>query len=80
MERYLLTLVSAAAVLAAAYFAIRFRSVNAWIRIIALALSAAVVLFLRFHYDDSSQIYGLGILLIAFVFPLIDVMRHAKKR
>ena len=77
---YILTLLCAAAILLAAFFAIRYRKVNAYIRMAALALAAAFVVFLYFRYDDTSQLYGLGILAIAFVFPLIDLKRHAKKQ
>ena len=74
---YILGLLCAATILIAAFFAIRYRKVNAYIRIAALALAAAFVLFLYFRFDDTSQLYGLGILAIAFVFPLIDTKRHS---
>ena len=79
MLTYILTLVCAAIILLAAFFAIRYRKVNAWLRVAALALSALFVLVLYFKYDDTSQLYGLGILAIALVFPLIDIKRNAKE-
>ena len=79
MITYILTLICAATILLAAFFAIRYRKVNAWLRIAALAVSAIFVLWLYFRYDNTSQLYGLGILAIALVFPLIDVKRHAKE-
>lgn len=79
MLTYILTLICAAIILLAAFFAIRYRKVNAWIRVAALALSALFVLVLYFKYDNTSQLYGLGILAIAFIFPLIDIKRNAKE-
>ncbi|MBO4551065.1 MAG: hypothetical protein J5733_10075 [Bacteroidaceae bacterium] len=79
MLTYILTLVCAAIILLAAFFAIRYRKVNAWLRVAALALSALFVLVLYFKYDDTSQLYGLGILAVALVFPLIDIKRNAKE-
>ena len=79
MLTYILTLICAATILLAAFFAIRYRKVNAWLRVAALALSALFVLVLYFKYDDTSQLYGLGILAIALVFPLIDIKRNAKE-
>ena len=76
---YILTLICAATILLAAYFAIRYRKVNAYIRLAALAVAAAFVLFLYFKYDDTSQLYGLGILAVALVFPVIDIKRNAKE-
>lgn len=80
MLKYFLTLFCSAAILLTAFFAIRYRKVNAYLRIAALILAAAYVVFLYFYYDDATQLYGLGILAIALVFPIIDVMRHAKKQ
>lgn len=80
MITYILTLVCAATILLAAFFAIRYRKVNAYLRVAALVLAAIFVLYLYFRYDNTSQLYGLGILAIAFVFPLIDIKRHAKKQ
>ena len=79
MLKYFLTLLCSAAILLTAYFAIRYRKVNAWLRLAALALSALFVLVLYFKYDNTSQLYGLGILAIAFIFPLIDIKRNAKE-
>ena len=79
MLTYILTLICAAIILLAAFFAIRYRKVNAYIRLAALALSALFVLVLFFKYDNTSQLYGLGILAIACVFPLIDLKRNAKE-
>jgi len=79
MITYILTLICAATILLAAFFAIRYRKVNAWLRLAALALSALFVLVLYFKYDNTSQLYGLGILAIAFIFPLIDIKRDAKE-
>ena len=79
MITYILTLICAACILIAAFFAIRYRKVNAYIRLVAIALAALFVLFLYFKYDDTSQLYGLGILAIALVFPLIDIKRNAKE-
>ena len=79
MITYILTLICSATILLAAYFAIRYRKVNAYIRLAALAVAAAFVLFLYFKYDDTSQLYGLGILAVALVFPVIDIKRNAKE-
>lgn len=79
MITYILTLICAATILLAAYFAIRYRKVNAYIRLAALAVAAAFVLFLYFKYDDTSQLYGLGILAVTLVFPVIDIKRNAKE-
>ncbi|MBR4129343.1 MAG: hypothetical protein IKU02_00265 [Bacteroidaceae bacterium] len=79
MLTYILTLICAATILLAAFFAIRYRKVNAWLRLAALAFSALFVLVLYFKYDNTSQLYGLGILAIAFIFPLIDIKRNAKE-
>ena len=78
MITYILTLICAATILLAAYFAIRYRTVNAYIRLAALAFAAAFVLFLYFKYDDTSQLYGLGILAVALVFPIIDIKKKQK--
>ena len=80
MLQYFLTLLCSASILFSSFFAIRYRKVNAFLRIAALILAAAFVVFLYFYFDDSTQLYGLGILAIALVFPIIDVMRHAKKQ
>jgi len=74
---YLLTLLCAATILLAAFFAIRYRKVNAYVRMAALALAAIFVLFLYFRFDDTTQLWGLGILAIAFLFPFIDVKRKS---
>ena len=79
MVTYILTLICAACILLAAFFAIRYRKVNAYIRLAALAVAAALVMYLYFKFDDTSQLYGLGILAVALVFPLIDIKRHAKE-
>ena len=79
MLTYILTLVCAATILLTAFFAIRYRKVNAYIRLAALILSAVFVFALYFKYDNTSQLYGLGILAIACVFPLIDIKRNAKE-
>ena len=79
MLTYLLSLVCAAVILLTAFFAVRYRKVNAYIRLAALILSALFVLVLYFKYDNTSQLYGLGILAIACVFPLIDIKRNAKE-
>ncbi|MBP3711449.1 MAG: hypothetical protein IJ537_05070 [Bacteroidaceae bacterium] len=76
---YILTLLCAATILIAAFFAIRYRKVNAYIRLAAIALSALFVLYLYFKFDDTSQLYGLGILAVALVFPLIDIKRNVKE-
>ena len=80
MLLYILTLLCAASVLLTAFFAIRYRKVNAYIRMAALALSAAFVLWLYFHYGDTTQLYGLGILAIAFLFTFRDVKHNAEKQ
>ena len=79
MVTYILTLICAACILLAAFYAIRYRKVNAYIRLVALAVAAAFVMYLYFKFDDTSQLYGLGILAVALVFPLIDIKRHAKE-
>ena len=79
MLSYILSLICAAFILLTAFFAIRYRKVNAYIRLAALILSALFVLVLYFKYDNTSQLYGLGILAIACVFPLIDIKRNAKE-
>ncbi len=79
MITYILTLLCAATILLAAFIAIRYRNVNAYIRLAAIALAAAFVLCLYFKFDDTSQLYGLGILAIALVFPVIDIKRNAKE-
>ena len=79
MITYLLTLLCAASILLAAFFAIRYRKVNAYLRIAALLLSAVFVFWLYFKYDDTTQLYGLGLLAVAFLFPLWDIKFHAKK-
>ena len=76
---YILTLLCAATILIAAFFAIHYRKVNAYIRLAAIALSALFVLYLYFKFDDTSQLYGLGILAVALVFPLIDIKRNVKE-
>lgn len=77
---YILTLLCAATLLLSAFFAIRYRRVNAYVRLAAIAVAAAFILFLYFKFDDSSQLFGLGILAVALVFPLLDIKRHAKKQ
>lgn len=72
MFLYILSLLCAATILLAAFFAIRYRKVNAYLRMAALVLSAAFVLFLWLKFDNTSQLYGLGILAVAFLFPLVD--------
>ncbi len=79
MITYILTLICAACILIAAYFAIRYRKVNAYIRVAAIAVAATFVLYLYFKYDNTSQLYGLGILAVALIFPLIDIKRNAKE-
>ncbi len=73
---YILTLFCAAMILLSAFFAIRYRKVNAYIRMTAVAVAAIFVLFLYFHFDDTTQLYGLGILAIAFLFPLYDIKKR----
>ena len=80
MFTYILTLLCAATILLASFFAIRYRKVNAYVRMAAIVFSAVFVLWLYFRYDNTSQLYGLGILAIAFLFPLIDINRHAEKQ
>ena len=80
MTTYILTLLCAATLLLSAFFAIRYRRVNAYVRLDAIAVAAAFILFLYFRFNDSSQLFGLGILAVALVFPLIDIKRHAKKQ
>jgi hydrogenase-4 membrane subunit HyfE len=80
MTTYILTLLCAATLLLSAFFAIRYRRVNAYVRLAAIAVAAAFILFLYFRFNDSSQLFGLGILAVALVFPLIDIKRHAKKQ
>ena len=79
MITYILTIICSALILLAAFFAIRYRKINAWLRLAAIALSALFVLVLYFKYDDTSQLYGLAILAVALVFPLIDIKRNAKE-
>lgn len=79
MLTYILTFVCSAFVLLAAFFAIRYRKVNAYLRMLALVLAALFVLFLWFKYDEKTQLWGLGILAVAFIFPLIDSKHHAEK-
>jgi archaellum biogenesis protein FlaJ (TadC family) len=67
---YSLTLLCSFCILLAAFFAIRYRKVNAYLRMAALALAAIFVLVLYFKYDNTSQLYGLGILAVAFLFTL----------
>ena len=80
MLTYLLGLLCAATILLSAFFAIRYRKMNAYIRLAALALATIFVLFLWFKYDDTTQLWGLGILAVALVFPLIDIKRHVKEQ
>ncbi len=79
MITYILTLICAATILVAAYFAIRYRKVNAYIRVAVIAVAAAFVLYLYFTYDNTSQLYGLAFLAVALIFPLIDIKRNAKE-
>ena len=72
MFLYILSLLCAATILLAAFFAIRYRKVNAYLRMAALVLSAAFVNLLWLKFDNTSQLYGLGILAVAFLFPLVD--------
>ena len=74
-EQYFLTLLCSASILLAAFFAIRFRSVNPLWRMASLALSLVFILLLYFYMGDSTQLYGIGILAIAFLFTLRDVKR-----
>ena len=80
MTTYILTLISAALIPSATYFAVRYRNINVYVRMGALALSAALVILLYFLFDDTTQIYGLGVLLIAFFFTLRDVNHHAEEQ
>ncbi len=80
MEHYLLTLLSSAFILIASFVAIRYRKVSAYVRLAALALSALFLLCLFVIYGDTTQLYGLGILAVASVFPLIDIRRNAKEQ
>ena len=80
MLHYILTLISAATILLTAFVAIRYRKLNAWLRLLLLAAGAVFIAVLYFRLDDASQLYGLGILAIAAVFPLIDIKRHAKEQ
>ena len=75
MVHYILALLCSASILLAAFFAIRFRKVSAVIRMAALAFSAALVLLLYFLCDDATQLYGLGILAVAFIFTLFDIKK-----
>lgn len=77
---YILTLLCAACMLFAAFFAIRYRKVSAYIRIAAIVFSAIFILALHFGYGDTSQLYGLAILAVALCFPLLDIKRHAKEQ
>lgn len=79
MLTYILTFVCSALVLLTAFFAIRYRKVNAILRMALLVLVALFVLFLWFKYGETTQLWGLGILAIAFIFPLIDMKHHAEK-
>ena len=79
MCTYILTLLCAATILVAAFFAIRYRKVNVYFRMAALALAALFVFVLYFRYDDTSQLYGLGILAIAFLFTLRDIKRNVEE-
>jgi len=76
---YILTLLCAASVLLAAFFAIRYRKVNVYGRMAALAFAAVFVLLLYFLFDDTTQLYGLGILAVAFLFTPRDIKRHAEE-
>lgn len=79
MLNYFLTLLCSAFVLLTAFFAIRYRKVNAYLRMAALILSALFVLVVFFKYNNTTQLYGLGILAVACVFPLIDIKSNAKE-
>jgi len=79
MFTYILTLLCAATILLASFFAIRYRKVNVYLRMAALVLAAFFVLWLYFRYDDTSQLFGLGILAIAFLFTLRDINHNAEK-
>ena len=82
MITYYLTLLCAASILLSSFCAIYYRRVNAYIRIAGIVLAAAFVLFLYFRYGDTTQLYGLGILAVALLFPLTDIIRkrHAKEQ
>jgi len=80
MEHYLLTLLSSAFILVTAFIAIRYRKVSAYVRLAALAFSALFLLCLFVIYGDTTQLYGLGILAVASVFPFIDIRRNAKEQ
>ena len=75
-EQYLLTLLCSASILFAAFFAIRFRNINPFWRIASLAIPLVFILLLYFYMGDSTQLYGIGILAIAFLFTLRDVKRQ----
>ena len=79
MLNYFLTLLCTAFVLLTAFFAIRYRKVNAYLRMAALILSALFVLVVFFKYNNTTQLYGLGILAVACVFPLIDIKSNVKE-
>lgn len=79
MLTYILTFVCSALVLLAAFFAIRYRKVNAYLRMALLIAVSLFVLFLWFKYGETTQLWGLGILAVAFIFPLIDTKHHAEK-
>lgn len=74
--QYLLALLCSASILLAAFFAIRFRNINPFWRMTSLALPLIFILLLYFFMDDSTQLYGIGILAIAFLFTLRDVKRQ----
>ena len=80
MLTYILTLLCAASILLTSYFAIRYRKINAYVRMAGLVLSAAFILWIYFRFDDTTQLYGLGILAVAFLFTLRDVNRHAEEQ
>jgi hypothetical protein len=77
---YILTLLCSACILLAAFFAIRYRKVNAYLRMAAIVLWAIFVLVLYFKYDNTSQLWGLCILAVAFLFPLVDAKRNVKEQ
>ncbi|MCH5169100.1 MAG: hypothetical protein J1F27_05610 [Prevotellaceae bacterium] len=79
MVIYILTLLCSASVLLVSFLAIRCRNVNAYGRMAALAAVALFVLLLYFCLGDASQLYGLGILAVAFFFVLRDVRGHAEE-
>lgn len=79
MLTYILGLLCAASILVAAFFAIRYRKVNVYMRMASLALAALFVFVLYIRYDDTSQLYGLGILAIAFLFTFRDIKRNVEK-